>query len=141
MRRTQQTQGSISIEAVLIIPALLLFLALLLAIGRTAVVRADLHAAVVTGTRFAAMETSSSRGEAAAIQAIEDHLAREGVRCITVNLTVNTSALDLPPGQAGAVSATATCVVSLADLMAPGLPGSIRISTSFTTSIDPYINR
>ena len=136
--KTNRTQGSISIEAVLIIPAFLLFLALILAIGRTAGVQADLHAAVVSGARTASLESTAASGEAAARQAIEDHLSREGVTCVFLDVSVDARALDLPPGQPGSVSASVTCAVPLADLAVPGLPGQIRITESFATPIDTY---
>jgi Flp pilus assembly protein TadG len=136
-----QTRGSISIEAVLIIPAFLLFLALIIALGRVAAAEADIHAAVVEGSRVASLEKNSSTGETAARAAITDHLAREGVRCTTLSVTVDATALDQPPGVPGRVTARVSCVVPLSDLGVPGLPGSVTITESFATHIDTYTNR
>jgi len=127
-----------SIEAVLIIPAFLVFLALIVAIGRTAAVREDLHSSVVAGARIASLQTSSAAGEVEARAAIENHLREEGVACVSIDISINSYALDLPPGQSGEVSATITCTVPLADLSVPGLPGQIHLSETFSTPIDPY---
>ena len=135
------TRGSISIEAVLIIPAFLIFLALIAAIGRTAAVQADIHAGVVEGARVASQATSSASAEAAAHAAISAHLNRESIQCTTLNITVNAAVLDQPPGHPGQVRARVSCAVPLADLMVPGLPGTITITESFTTHIDTYTNR
>jgi len=132
------SRGSISIEAVLIIPAFLLFLALIAAIGRTAAVRADVHASVVEGARIASMQTGSVQGQTAAEDAIRAHLAQEGVTCLRLDISINSQALDLPPGQPGSVSATVTCVVPLADLAVPGLPGDVTITESFDSALDTY---
>ena len=136
--RSRWDRGSMSIEAVLIIPAFLLFLALIAAIGRAASVTEDLHASVVAGARIASLASSSSAGESAARTAIEDHLSAEGVNCIYIDISINSQALDLPPGQPGEVSATVTCAVPLADLSVPGLPGQIQLTETFSTPIDPY---
>jgi hypothetical protein len=44
-------------------------------------------------------------------------------------------------GQPAAVSATVTCVVSLAQIIVPGLPGSKTIQETFTSPLDPYRER
>jgi len=138
---TGRTAGSISIEAVLIIPAFLLFLALVMAVGRTAAAQADVHAAVVEGSRVASLAKTAAAGETAGRAAIEAHLHREGIRCTRLTVTVDAAALDQPPGDPGQVTATITCVVPLADLAVPGLPGTMTISESFTTQIDTYTDR
>ena len=135
---TRLDQGSMSIEAVLIIPVFLVFLALIAAIGRTAAVQEDLHASIVAGVRIASLESSSFDGENAARTAIENHLADEGVTCTSSDISINTDALDLPPGQPGEVWATIACTVPLSDLSVPGLPGHIRLTDTFSTPIDPY---
>jgi len=130
-----------SIEAVLVIPAFLLFLALIAGIARTAAVRSDVHAAVVEGARIASLETSSTRGESAARDAIVAHLAQQGVTCRALDVTVEAAALDQPPGRPGSVTAAVRCVVPLADLAVPGLPGQVEVAESFTTAIDTYVPR
>ena len=131
-------RGSISMEAVIVIPAFLLFLALVVGVGRVSAVRGDLHAAAVNGARTASTQTTSVTGEQAGRKAIEAQLDREKVTCLHLDISLNTSALNLPPGQAGSVTATVTCVVPLADLAIPGLPGQTTIRSSFTTPIDTY---
>lgn len=134
------TRGSVSIEAVLVIPAFLLFLALIAAIGRTVDVRMDVHSATVQAARTAARE-SSRLAEGAANTAFTGHLAREGLSCLDLEIVVDANALSQAPGQPGTVTVSATCTISLADLAVPGLPGQITITDSFSTSINPYTNR
>jgi len=128
----------VSIEAVLIVPAFLIFLALIAAIGRTAAVREDLHASVVAGARIASLAPSSQSGESSARTAMENQLKQDGVTCIDIDISINSYAVDLSPGQPGEVSASVTCTVPLADLAVPGLPGQIRLTETFSTPIDPY---
>lgn len=134
------TRGSVSIEAVLVIPAFLLFLALIGAFARTVDVRHDIHAATVQAARTAAQETSYL-AESSATQAFTAHLARDQVACLELEITIDATDLNLAPGQPGAVTVTARCVITLSDLAVPGLPGQVTITDQFTTSINPYTNR
>ncbi len=127
-----------SVEAVLVIPAFLVFLALLTAVARQAIVQADVHAAAVEAARTAVQEADSASGETLARAAVDAHLTREGVACLDLTTTVDATALDLPPGQAGEVAVAITCLVPLADLGVPGLPGQIEVTGRFSTPIDAY---
>jgi hypothetical protein len=127
-----------SIEAVLVIPAFLLFLALIAGIGRTAMVRADIHAGVVSGARLASLESDVRTAEQVGRLAIIEHFERANLNCVRLEIRLDTLALGLPAGQAGQVTATATCVVPLADLAVPGLPGQVTITESFSTPINTY---
>ena len=136
-----RTRGSLSIEAVLIIPAFLLFLALLAALGRTTMVSQDVHAAAVSATRVAAQYSTSRTGETAAREVIRTHLKDNRTSCRTLDVTLNTAALDLAVGSGGTIVVTVTCTVGLSDLAVPGLPGEVRITESFSTLVDPYRRR
>jgi len=134
------TRGSVSIEAVLIIPAFLLFLFLIAAIGRTADVRMDIHSATVQAARTAARETSYL-AENAAQAAFTNHLAREGLTCQNLRIEIDVNALSLAPGQPGYITVSAQCTISLSDLAVPGLPGQITITDQYRTAINPYTER
>ena len=43
--------------------------------------------------------------------------------------------------QPGDVTVSITCVVGMADLLAPGLPGSVTVEASFTSPVDAYRER
>ncbi len=134
----ERTRGSMSIEAVIIIPAFLVFLSLIIAIARVAIAESDVHAAAVEGVRHALRQPHSSDGDHIAYQAASDHLAKEGITCLTLEITTETTALNLTPGQPGSLTATITCVVPLADLVVPGMPGQVTLTESFTTMINAY---
>jgi Flp pilus assembly protein TadG len=131
----------VSIEAVLIVPAFLLFLLLVLAIGRTVAAQADVHAAVVQAARVVSLQDNAEAGQAAGQQAIQDSLTTNKVICQSIDITIESTALDLPPGEPGQVSAAVTCLVALADLSVPGLPGQVAITEDFTTPINTYESR
>ncbi|MDR2974866.1 MAG: pilus assembly protein [Propionibacteriaceae bacterium] len=132
------SRGSVSLEAIIIIPAFLLFLTLIIGIARVAIAQADLHAAAVQATRTAATAPDPATGDTAARQAISTFLTSESSPCVAPVIETDTAALALPPGQPGQVRVTVTCPVPLSDLMLPGLPGQVTLSGAFSTPIDAY---
>jgi hypothetical protein len=56
-------------------------------------------------------------------------------------VTVDTTGFDAPPGQTGLVRVEVVCRVDLSDITIPGLPGSLTIQASATSSIDAYRGR
>jgi hypothetical protein len=54
---------------------------------------------------------------------------------------VDTAGFQAPLGQPGDVTVSITCVVGMADLLAPGLPGSVTVEASFISPVDAYRER
>jgi hypothetical protein len=128
-------------EAVLIIPAFVVFLVLVVGIGRIAMVRDELHGASVGGSRVASLASDSSQAKLQAERLVNEHLKSAKSLCRQLDIDIDASALDLPPGQPGAVRVTLDCTLTLGDLSIPGLPGQIHINETFTTDVDPYVLR
>jgi len=133
--------GSVSIEAVLVIPAFLLFLALIAAIGRAASVQEDIHAATVAACRIASQQTTSAAAQLAAENAITTNLGRQGITCDQLDVTIDTTALNQLPGQPGNITVSVGCTIPLSDLSVPGLPGQVTLTDQFSSAIDPYTHR
>lgn len=129
-------QGSITLELAVIAPALLLLLGLLVFAGRTA----TNAAAVDQAARSAAREASLARDASAALNASNAAAARELDRsaCASTDVVTDTSGFARPLGQDGTVSVTVTCVVAMADLAVPGLPGYRVVTSSATSPLDRY---
>ena len=140
-RFPRRDAGSMSIEAVLIVPAFLLFLVALAAVGAVAGVRQDVHAAAVQGARVASMESSAAAGTNAGYAAVNDYLNQEETPCQSRVVEIQAAPLDLPSGQGGSVRVRVTCVVSLAQFTGIGLPGQITVEEAFTAQIDAYVGR
>lgn len=134
-------QGSVSVELALLTPALLLLLSFAVVAGRTQVA----EGAVAEAARAAAREASLARDDvtaAALARAQADRtLAAQDLRCQSTSVDIDTTGFQTPPGQPGDVTVSITCVVGMADLLAPGLPGSVTVEASFTSPIDAYRER
>ncbi len=134
-------RGSVSVELALLAPALLLLVSFAVFAGRTQIA----EGAVEEAARAAAREASLARdaGTAAALAGAqaERTLAAQDLRCQDTSVAVDTAGFSAPSGQPGDVTVTITCVVGMADLLAPGLPGAVTVEAVFTSPIDAYRER
>ena len=85
-------------------------------------------------------ETPATAAALAGAQA-ERTLAAQDLRCQRTTVDVDTAGFQAPLGQPGDVTVSITCVVGMADLLAPGLPGSVTVEASFISPVDAYRER
>ena len=141
MNRPRAERGSVSVELALLAPALLLLLSFAVVAGRVQIA----EGAVAEAARAAAREASLAREDvtaAALASAQADRtLAAQDLRCQSTSVDIDTTGFQAPPGQPGDVTVSITCVVGMADLLAPGLPGSVTVEASFTSPVDAYRER
>lgn len=141
MSAQTREQGSVSVELALLAPALLLLLSFAVVAGRTQVA----EGAVAEAARAAAREASLARDDvtAAALAGTQADrtLAAQDLRCQSTSVDIETTGFQAPPGQPGDVTVSITCVVGMADLLVPGLPGSVTVEASFTSPVDAYRER
>ena len=132
-------RGSVSIELVLLAPALLLLLSFAVVAGRTQIA----ESAVAEAARAAAREASLARSSDAAVAAAgaEQALRDQDLHCQSMTVKIDTAGFQAPPSQPADVTVTVSCVVGMADLLAPGLPGSVTVEASFTSPIDAFRER
>ena len=135
-RRTHRLCGDTGdagpLEAVILMPALLLMFALVLAFGRAATADTDVEHAARVGARAAATAQSMGGAQQRAHVVVSESLADSGLACITRQVGVGGS---LQPG--GRVSVTVTCVASMADLSGFGLvPGDRTLTATASEVVD-----
>ncbi|SFE80125.1 TadE/TadG family type IV pilus assembly protein [Blastococcus tunisiensis] len=130
-----------SVELALLAPVLLLLLSFAIVAGRAQIA----EGAVAEAARAAAREASLARDDltAAALAGAQADrtLAAQDLRCQSTGVDIDTTGFQAPPGQPGDVTVSITCVVGMADLLAPGLPGSVTVEASFTSPVDAYRER
>ncbi|SCL44106.1 TadE-like protein [Micromonospora eburnea] len=148
-------RGSVSIEVAVLAPAFIGLMVLAGVAGRTAVAAEAVESAAHDAARAASIARDARAGRAAATDAAQRQLDWSGLNCVappaltfrgSVRGTATTfaKAYGSAPGVPATVTVTVTCTVSFADLRAPGLPGvpgSRRISASFTSPLDSYRSR
>ena len=141
MTRPDSERGSATIEVVIIVPALMLFVALLIAAGRVQLAHQSVDAAAAEAARAASISRTAASARAEATTAARHSLTNQDLDCATTSVTLDTSAFGTAVGTAGQVHATVTCSLPLGDLGVPGLSGTKTITATMSSPLDTYRER
>lgn len=132
--------GNAALELVILAPVIVLLICMVIAAGRVAIAKGSVDAAARDAARQASIARSPDAARAAAIASARAELAGDGLNC-NPRVFVDTSQFGTPLGQPASVSATVFCRVSLSGLVLPGLPGSLPLSFTFRSPLDPFRGR
>jgi len=130
--------GSITLELAILAPALLLLLGLLIFAGRVGVARSAVDHSAAVAARDASMARTADGARAAANEAMLRELGSQDIDCTSASAAVDTTGFAAPLGQPAVVQVTVTCVVSVADLALPGLPGQRVLTSTFASPLDAH---
>jgi Flp pilus assembly protein TadG len=136
-----EDEGSAVIEAVIGVPAFMLFVGLIIFGGRTIMAHQAVESAAADAARTASIARSAGDASGTATAAGAASLKNQQVQCITQSVTVDTAGFSAPVGTPARVTATVTCRVNLSDLSIPGVPGSLTVTESATSPIDTFRER
>lgn len=135
-------RGSAAIEAVIAIPAFVLFVVVIIAAGRVAMAHQSVEAAAAEAARSASLARTPGDAQAKATAAGAQTLVNQGLQCGSTTVTVDTSGFAVPVGSPAQVSAHVACDVDLGDLTSiPGLPGTITVDATVGSPLDTYRGR
>jgi hypothetical protein len=119
-----------------------LLIGMVVAAGRTTIAQGSVDAAARDAARQASIARSPAGALAAAQASASAALAGDNLDCTpTIAMPGLDRAFAIPVGQPASVTAIVSCTVSLSDLLVPGLPGSRRLTGTFTSPIDPFRGR
>lgn len=130
-----------SVEAVVILPALLLFVGLLLSFARLVLADQHINAAAATAARAAALERTVPAAERAADQALSLALAERDIACRSMGTVVDAAGVARALGESATVSVSVTCAVELSDISLPGIPGTVSVTATRDAPVDPLRGR
>jgi Flp pilus assembly protein TadG len=137
----RRDRGSASIELAILVPVVLVFFLAVIIAGRFSMARQATEAAAYNAARTASLARTATaagtRGRAAAIASF----AAEGITCRTLTVTVDTRGFAVPVGRPATVTVRLTCEAEFADIVLPGMPGSARLTSEFTSPLDTYRSR
>lgn len=134
-------RGSAVIEAVIGIPAFMLFVALIIFAGRTAIAHQAVQSAATSAARSASIARTQQQAGAEAHSAGAASLTNQDVHCLAKTIQIDTSGFAVPVGAPASVRATITCVIDLGDLAVPGIPGTHTVTASMSSPLDTYRER
>jgi Flp pilus assembly protein TadG len=133
-------RGDAALELIILAPVLLALIALVIAAGRISIARGSVDAAARDAARQASLARSPGEARIAAELSAQAALRQDGLDC-TPAVSVDTYGFSVQVGEPAQVRATVSCQVPLSDLVVPGLPGSVTLSYTFTSPLDPYRGR
>ncbi|OLO25984.1 hypothetical protein PZ61_0237005 [Streptomyces sp. MNU77] len=141
IHRLRDDRGSLSLEAVILFPVLIMVLLLVVAFGRIGSASNAVDTAARNAARAASLERTGGSASTAGSQVARSVLTEQGLQCTATSVSVSTGGFAAPIGEPASTTATVTCTVRLSDIGLPGLPGAKTMTSSFTSSIDSYRQR
>ena len=139
--RWRDETGSIPLELAILTPAGLLLISVVVFAGRVAIAHQTLDGAAASAAREASISRTQPAANSAASTAVAQALTQQGLDCSSTLVSVDTTGFASPAGTPATITATVTCVVPLADLAIPGLPGSMTITGTASSPLDTYRER
>ena len=141
MSRRGEDRGAVTLEFVVLAPALLGLLGLLIVAGRVAIASNSVEAAADEAARSASISRTASGARSAAEDGARRSLSQQDLQCTSVSVDIDTAGFAVPVGLPAQVRATVTCDVRLADLALPGFPGSRTVTATAVSPLDTYRER
>jgi hypothetical protein len=139
-RRAGGDGGNAALELLILAPVILALIGLVIAAGRTSVAQGSVDAAARDAARQASISLSPAAAQQAALSSVNAAMRADGLHCKPV-VRLLLAGFGTPLGQPAQVSASVSCTVRLSDLLVPGIPGSRKLTASFTSPLDPYRSR
>lgn len=139
--RVRDERGSAAVEAAVGLPVFALFVGLIIFGGRTATTHSAVESAAADAARSASIARTSNEATIDAKAAAQASLANQDIHCLSVNVVVDVSDFGNPVGEPGSVAATVECLLGLADLSVPGVPGSRLIKATISSPLDTWRER
>ncbi|MFI0411852.1 TadE/TadG family type IV pilus assembly protein [Actinomadura sp. 3N508] len=129
--------GNAAIETAVLAPLFIAFLVGLLIVIRVQQGSAVVAQAAADAARHASIARTATQAHADATSSALTTLHDRGLHC-TPTVRLDLSGYHRPAGQAGTVAAHVTCVIRLADIALPGMPGSRTVTQTHRSPIDIY---
>jgi Flp pilus assembly protein TadG len=134
-------RGSATIELAILAPALLALLGLVIVAGRISVAGGAVEQAAASAARAASIARDARAAQASAGRAAEASLRDQGVTCQPLSSSVDTAGFAVDVGSPSSVTVSVRCVVALADVAVPGMPGQRTVTAQMTSPIDRFRGR
>jgi Flp pilus assembly protein TadG len=130
--------GSITVEAAVLAPVLVLVLLLMIAAGRISLTGSTVDHAATAAARAASLARTPDAAQQAATDTARAALDEQHLTCSELSVTADTAGFARGPGQPAQVVVEVRCAAPLSDLGLPGLPGTVAQSSRFASPLDPY---
>jgi hypothetical protein len=136
-RRLRDDRGSESVELAILLPIGILVLALLVVGARIALAGDRISGVAGIAARDASIARTSASAQTVATNSATQALASDNVHCTNIQVTVDTSGFNAPPGTNASITVNVWCTVDLSDIAVKGMPGSKTLHDVATSPLDP----
>jgi hypothetical protein len=140
IRWINNDRGNTVVEAAILIPLFIAFLAALLIGDRIRHAGAAVTQAAADAARQASIARTPQQAHADAVSSAQATLRQEGLHCAP-HVAVDVSGFQLPAGQPATITARVTCTERLSDIALPGMPGSRTVTKVHRSVLDLYRGR
>ena len=134
-------RGAIAVEVVLLVPLVVLVLGMIVAGWRVWAARQGVEAAAQAGARSASLQSNGTRAAEMAEMVAAMNLETLRVPCLSSATSVNVDDFVLPAGTVSHVEVEVACRVTFSDLLLPGTPGSMTVSSRAIERLDTFAER
>ena len=134
-------RGAVTVELVVIVPALIIMLGLLIAGGRIWFAKSTVAQAAGAASRAASLERTAGEAGVAGREAARSSLNTGGLDCADQSTSIDTIAFSVSVGVPATVRATVSCTITFADVLLPGMGGSMTVTRTESSSLDTYRSR
>ena len=141
MKGSGDERGAAAVEAALLIPLLVFLLTACLGGWRGWWAHSQVTAAASGAARLVSLQHSPGVARTKATALVNADLTTSGVVCAGSSVDVDDAALAKAPGITGEVSVTVSCQVDLRDLLLPGVPGTITVTSAAVERVDTFRER
>ena len=136
--RRRGERGSATLEAVILVPGLVLVVACLVAGARVWFARAVVADAAQSAARAATLERSAGPAGVSARTVAAQALRTGGLACGAPRVDVDSSGFAVAVGSPASVRVEVACAVPLSDLFGLPVAGALPVSGSARSALDTY---
>ncbi|CAQ03316.1 hypothetical protein ACR799_08020 [Clavibacter sepedonicus] len=126
--------------AIVLVGVILPLIGVIMFMGRYGTADNTVASAAAAAARDASLSRTAveavPHAKAAAVRALEGN-----VSCASLDLSIGGNGLSTRLGETGTVTATVRCTINTSDLVFPLIPGSMTITQTATSPVDPYRER
>jgi TadE-like protein len=132
--------GNTVVEAAILLPLFIAFLAALLIGDRIRHASAAVTQAAADAARQASIARTAHQARTDATTSARTTLRQAGLHCAP-QVAVDVSGFNRPVGQPATITAQVTCTERLSDIALPGMPGSRTLTKIHRSVLDPHRGR
>jgi len=139
-RRGADERGSAALEAVILLPLLLLFVVAVVFAGRLALAQQQVDAIADSAARAASLQRSAGEARIAAGRVAAAAAASRDLKCVPT-VVADLRGFATPVGVPASVTVRVSCVVGTSDITIPGIPGTRTLTGEGRSPLDTYRGR